>query len=630
MVWTPQADGASPVLMLRSLPEGTAEAELVEWAEAFRYEPRDPTGKVTGGERNASCVKALVLRDRQLGFVQFSDIWAARAVMSTFLYDPPSIRLMVRGQSHALNLVYSDKPEIRAHGVLKKGPRDTTSAGGAGSSRLLLIVPRDLRGPIHLDELYWILTQFGRVEKISWFERNARHQFVAQFTSADRAAMAMGYLNARALPARDGSVSAEPLCTLSIVPSRLPELTFRAQDTRNQDYTVMNTLVERLLRTNAARAGQKERAGFDWQRLWAEETGRLPQGPPPQFFDFIWGERLWGEGWLHPRQAEQWRGLVPPVSANWAAGERERERERERGAAEWVTVSGLPPTGVLSGGEGLWQLCGMFGCVQAVRMLHGGGVACVQMASPEDAACLERSLPPVLETRPGRHPSWFASMLTAALPQPPRNDARVLPPSCGLHLLEPLPPGIRLDSVVGMTGAVCSGADGATLWFSSALDAATAAARWNGALVAGTPPRPFHDGMRGAGVWRLKLRFASPVPHREPATPPPSHLVSSPPTHSSSYPTYPLSPPTTALSPPPPPAHPESGSEHWSHTYHQHTPYSYAPTPGHYSSASSTALTPGPHCDATPSPPGWQSPLYAPQRHPSPALHHHHHIHHLS
>jgi len=278
-----------------------------------------------------------------------------------------------------------------------------------------------------------------------------------------------------------------------------------------------------------------------------------------------------------------------------------------------VTLSGLPATGVLSGGEGLWKLCGMFGHVQSVRLLHGaGGVACVQMTTPDEASCIERFLSSVLETRLGRHPSWFASALITSLPQPPRSEACSLPPSCGLSLLEPLPPGVRLESIVGMTGAVCSGAEGSTLWFSSTLDAAAAAARWNGALI-----------WNGA---RLKLRFAAP--HRSPpATPPPAHITPSPPVPPGYMP-GPLSPPLELSTPPPGPPHLDSGADYWSHGYHHHSqsPYStYAPTPGPYSTSSSGNLA-TPHCDTTPlsSSAAWQSPLFVPHRQHSIAAHHLH------
>eukprot|EP01062_Namystynia_karyoxenos_P076476 TRINITY_DN7504_c0_g1_i1.p1 TRINITY_DN7504_c0_g1~~TRINITY_DN7504_c0_g1_i1.p1 ORF type:complete len:783 (+),score=186.84 TRINITY_DN7504_c0_g1_i1:103-2349(+) len=531
--WVQQADGASPVLMLRSLPEGVSEGEIIQWAQQFDFQPRDDRGQVTGPTRKAECVKALVLHDRQLGFVQFKDIWAARAVMEQFVYDSPSIRLERQdGTSYALNLVYSDKPDIRAAGSSRRCAPGGRGADAAQRKQLqgnplLLVVLKDLRGEwISIDELFWIFTQFGRVEKISSFEKKQKYQAVVQFTSAERAGLAMAYLNGRNLPARDGS-TADPLCMLSIVPSNVGQLSFRNQDDRNRDYSEMNIFLEQLLRSDPARGGHKDLAGIAWQDLIEQRIGRRPDGPPPQFFDFIWGERVWGDGWLHPQQDAVWRGRIPPPGSLGLS---------EGRLGECLHVSGLPEDDSFSA-EALWQLCGMYGEVRAAKLLyHHAGCAVVQMGCPAGCRAVIQHLHGAtyrgrqLEVRPSRQPNaahWGASpeqcrRLCSAQgrEQPPRDLQQAVQPPSRALLAWGLPPGIGAFAVrrlieARMQLAPAAGEDlgegCCVVVMSHADDAVDAACALNGS---------WHPAPGGTGAldahgrplpWQLRLRFA---PHQ--------------------------------------------------------------------------------------------------------------------
>ena len=366
MKWAPQDDDASPVVMLRSLPKGTTEQDLVRWAESFVYELRDAHGRKTGSIRNAACVKALVLHDKLLGFVQFDDIWAARRVMTQFIHDPPSIFLQrPDGNCHLLNLVYSDKPEIRAQ---NKGRAAPLPPPVYANTRLILVVLKELREAVTIDHLFWTFTQIACVEKVSSFTKDNKNQLVVQFQTPEGAASAMSYFQNKYLPATD---SDSPLCFLAIVPSTLEYLTFRNQDGRNRDYTAVNQMIKFLMQSQAAIARDKDAANIEWAQLCSQSTAQnsLP--------DFVWGQHRWGEGWLSPRQDEVHKGIVPALpSPSYTQGK----------LGECMHISGLPSDDSI-GAYDLFRICFMYGEVRAVKMLYKyRGCAVVQFSNQETCA----------------------------------------------------------------------------------------------------------------------------------------------------------------------------------------------------------------------------------------------------
>ncbi|KAJ9458575.1 hypothetical protein DIPPA_02909 [Diplonema papillatum] len=367
MKWTPQADGASPVIMVRSLPVGTTEQELMAWAKSFVYEPRDVNGNVVGERRYADCVKALVLHDRMLGFVQFSDIWAARTAMGQFMYDPPSIVLRRPDGAHPLNLVYSDKPEIKAQNRGRQAPLPQPVYT---NSRLLLVVLKELSQMVTIDELFWIFSQLSKVEKISSFTKDHKNQIVVQFETPEGATVAMDYFNGKYLPPLPTDTSTLPLCFLAIVPSKLSELTFRNQDGRNRDYTESNRLINELVMSYR---GDKQQVMNQYSQI-CEATNMSCRRP---LCDFMWGRWQWGEGWLCPKQDAQYRGVVPPAPP--------QGKSTQGQVGECMHISGLPSDDSLTA-ELLWTLCGMFGAVKAVKMLFKYR-GCVVVQFSEPSAC---------------------------------------------------------------------------------------------------------------------------------------------------------------------------------------------------------------------------------------------------
>eukprot|EP01062_Namystynia_karyoxenos_P006054 TRINITY_DN12118_c0_g1_i1.p1 TRINITY_DN12118_c0_g1~~TRINITY_DN12118_c0_g1_i1.p1 ORF type:complete len:711 (+),score=189.16 TRINITY_DN12118_c0_g1_i1:117-2249(+) len=396
-------DGASPVLMLRSLPEHTTVDELMAWAQSFTYQPRDERGRECGPTRQAYAKKALVLNDRHIGFVEFCDIWASRCIMSQFMYNSPSIVLHRHDRSHPLNLVYSDKQDIRSgrdQGGRRQrpdGPRSSCpvpvstsdpaatgacmppgsspppllnssmTAGPDGEpSRLLLVVLKDLCDALLIDVLFWTFSQFGPVEKISTFTKDGKNQVVVQFIDHTHAESAMGYLNGRQLP--NPKCLNQAICFLAIVPSRLGTLTFRNEDSKNRDYTRTNELLHWVV--NQPRQPQRHEV----QLMLAREAQRADAPLPalPDCFDFLWGQHRWGLGWLFPLQQQRFIGMVPPAPSQGQVG-------------TCMHLAGLPERDEIFGARHLFRLCSTFGSVHAVKLLFKHkGCALVQFECPGD------------------------------------------------------------------------------------------------------------------------------------------------------------------------------------------------------------------------------------------------------
>ena len=220
----------SPVLMIRSVPQGVNEKDLETWAKSYTMSDG------YGGTKNTSCVKTLLLSDKMIGFVQMGDIEEAKYIMSLYQERPDQMCMTRPNGTHLLNLIYSDKQEIRAQ------PRARNQIP-TSHTRILLVVLKDLSATIMMDELFWIFSQFGVVGKLSSFTKNLKNQILVQYDSKEQASAAMSYLNGRQItfhsPSSNGQ-GGSGSCKLAILPSKLPELTFKNQDQKNRDYTQIN------------------------------------------------------------------------------------------------------------------------------------------------------------------------------------------------------------------------------------------------------------------------------------------------------------------------------------------------------------------------------------------------------
>eukprot|EP01059_Diplonema_ambulator_P006172 TRINITY_DN1593_c0_g1_i1.p1 TRINITY_DN1593_c0_g1~~TRINITY_DN1593_c0_g1_i1.p1 ORF type:complete len:571 (+),score=253.64 TRINITY_DN1593_c0_g1_i1:49-1713(+) len=369
---------ASPVLMIRSVPTGVTEKDLEAWAKGYTFVDRD------GHQQHTTCVKSLLLTDRMIGFVQMGSIDEAKHIMDLYISNPDQVCMRRPDGTHLLNLIYSDKQEIRAQ------PRARNQIP-TSETRILLVVLKNLSATIMMDELFWIFSQFGTVEKLSSFTKNLKNQVLVQYASQEQASLAMAYLNGRSItfsspPQTPNGAPGTGSCQLAIVPSKLPELTFKNQDQKNRDYSQINeTLKWQFVQ---ARLSQVD------IRSALTQLGQMWQW---RIRDFLWGVWVLGEGWLDPQQEAQHQGQIPVNTGGPQRGIPEgrvgdcvhiSKITTDKDIEEKLTD--VDRTGDFTATM-LWKLCGMYGDIVAVKMLFKyEGSAIVQFKSSEYAkACIE-------------------------------------------------------------------------------------------------------------------------------------------------------------------------------------------------------------------------------------------------
>eukprot|EP01060_Flectonema_neradi_P021932 TRINITY_DN3004_c1_g1_i1.p1 TRINITY_DN3004_c1_g1~~TRINITY_DN3004_c1_g1_i1.p1 ORF type:complete len:514 (+),score=61.40 TRINITY_DN3004_c1_g1_i1:58-1542(+) len=234
------------------------------------------------------------------------------------------------------------------------------SGNNTGITRVLLVVLRKLSNPVELDRMFYIFSQFGKVEKISTFIQHQQNQVVVQFENCKDAALAKGYLNGRDLSLIN-SDGKEARCSLAIVPSKLPQLTFKRDDSRNRDYTAVNQQLQLILDYHLGGATSDEVISYAMHL-------NLP------ILDFLWGQWISRQGWLEPAQDPQMCGRIP-VGRGLPEGK----------VGECVHLSGLPSDRGLTAPL-LWALCGMYGELVAVKLLaQHPGCAVIQYRERSEA-----------------------------------------------------------------------------------------------------------------------------------------------------------------------------------------------------------------------------------------------------
>ncbi|KAJ9446735.1 Polypyrimidine tract-binding protein-like protein 3 [Diplonema papillatum] len=372
----------SPVLMIRSVPDGITEKDLEDWARSFHY----VTSR--GEPRRTECKNSLLLQDRLIGFVQMEDVEQAKCIMDVYYHRPDDIRIKGRnGISHPLNLIYSDKQQIRT----QSRPRSQIPTS---ETRILLVVLKDLNATIMMDELFWIFSQFGRVEKLSSFTKDLKNQVLVQYNNKAEASIAMSYLNGRQIEFISGAPDSDVrgTCQLGILPSRLPELTFKNQDQKNRDYSQINTTLE----------WHFQQSGNNRQAL-TEQLKQVRQNYRWAIRDFLWGEWVMGDGWLTPKQlsanevgripegSDQKRGIPQGqvgdcVHFSKLTSDKELEGKKDEMGRPY------PPMGDLSA-EQMWRLCGQYGNIVAAKILYKyQDSAIVQFSRKDEADYCIRSM----------------------------------------------------------------------------------------------------------------------------------------------------------------------------------------------------------------------------------------------
>ena len=230
----------------------------------------------------------------------------------------------------------------------------------SGMTRVLLVVLRKLSNPVELDRMFYIFSQFGKIEKISTFIQHQQNQVVVQFENCKDAALAKGYLNGRDLSLIN-SDGKEAHCSLAIVPSKLPQLTFKKDDARNRDYTLVNQQLQLILDYHVGGASADDVLAYAMHM-------NIP------ILDFLWGQWIVRQGWLEPAQDSQMCGRIP-VGRGLPDGK----------VGECVHLSGLPSDRGLTAPL-LWAVCGMYGELVAVKLLaQHPGCAVIQYRDRSEA-----------------------------------------------------------------------------------------------------------------------------------------------------------------------------------------------------------------------------------------------------
>eukprot|EP00755_Sulcionema_specki_P015390 Sspe_Gene.9670::Locus_3253_Transcript_1_1_Confidence_1.000_Length_1509::g.9670::m.9670/K17844/PTBP3, ROD1; polypyrimidine tract-binding protein 3 len=365
------ANAPSPVIMIRSVPQGVTERDLETWASSFPYFEN-------GQQTTTRCIRSLLLNDRSIGFVQMSSLRQAESIMDTFNRWPQQVYITHHGQDHPLNLIYSDKQEIKA----QPRARDPVPTG---ETRILLVVLKNLTHTIMMDDLFWIFTQFGEVQKLSAFTKNMKNQVLVQYESRECASMAMAYLNGKGLTFTPPSGDPTGTCEFAIVPSRLKELTFKNQDQKNRDYERQNTVIRTTFE-------QGQMSG----RL-QEAFERLAESMKWSIRDFCWGSLVKGIGKLDPAQDDPSQYGTIPIAENDFMGIPLGQ------VGDCVLVSHMPVRSTLESKHDpryppfdlkahmLWRLCGMYGEIVAVKgMFKYPGSYLIQFANRENArSCMK-------------------------------------------------------------------------------------------------------------------------------------------------------------------------------------------------------------------------------------------------
>eukprot|EP01060_Flectonema_neradi_P012004 TRINITY_DN1892_c1_g3_i1.p1 TRINITY_DN1892_c1_g3~~TRINITY_DN1892_c1_g3_i1.p1 ORF type:complete len:444 (+),score=120.41 TRINITY_DN1892_c1_g3_i1:53-1384(+) len=247
----------------------------------------------------------------------------------------------------------SDKQQVCLGSRSRREPMST------GMTRILLVVLKDLDSSVRaMEDFFWIFSQFGVVEKLSSFTKNSKNQLLIQFAGSSEAGKALSYLNGKVITIRNTTNGELCSCHMEIVPSFLKELNFKKLDSRNCDYSELNThLSNSFPSTSLVIAG-------GWTCC-----------------DFLWGNCIGTSGWLYPMQEAEFRGTIPPAKESLLNNNSGLPQGK---AGDCVKLSGLPEGEFTA--EQLFRVAGMYGeIVSAKLMAKRKGCALVQYTSKEAA-----------------------------------------------------------------------------------------------------------------------------------------------------------------------------------------------------------------------------------------------------
>ena len=229
-------------------------------------------------------------------------------------------------------------------------------------AKVLLAVLKELsvgtKGEALLDNVFWVMSQFGVVERISHFvTKENDEQMLVQFQRHEDAAAAKTYLEQHTVETV-GEDRQPWSCRFAIVFSHVPALTFKRANESNQNYDGVNAAIA--------------------------------SGDIRPRYDFLWGLHTVGQGWLVPPQDAAHRGSIPKDAGQLPQGL----------MGSCVYVSGLPDpldaeTPAVTAQE-MYRVCAQYGPVVAAKILaaasHKGKKAIVQFDSIEGADAMRAAL----------------------------------------------------------------------------------------------------------------------------------------------------------------------------------------------------------------------------------------------
>eukprot|EP01065_Artemidia_motanka_P004552 TRINITY_DN12152_c0_g4_i1.p1 TRINITY_DN12152_c0_g4~~TRINITY_DN12152_c0_g4_i1.p1 ORF type:complete len:503 (+),score=114.20 TRINITY_DN12152_c0_g4_i1:158-1666(+) len=208
------------VVMVRSLPQGTDDTDLVRLGSCV-----------------ARVLKAMVLKTKNMGFIEFSSSTAAQA----FLERADREGMMVKFQqvhcgpsthseiSHGSALTVTDQLLVQLGIIPGAAVRAMPSGAGGQPVKAGCVLEVSLQGllmPVRIDDLHAVFSQYGRVERVQSERRDGRTRNLVQMASAAEAVSAQAALNGKFMQ-----------CATFVVSQAVEtELAFR-HDSHHRDYT---------------------------------------------------------------------------------------------------------------------------------------------------------------------------------------------------------------------------------------------------------------------------------------------------------------------------------------------------------------------------------------------------------
>ena len=338
----------SKVLLLRKLPEGTTKEDIEETLSSFIFVEN-------GAHVRVKPVCTLLLKE-SIALVELETIMMATAIMQS----------EVRIHNRLVGAHYSLKKQLT---------RRTTTQSAAlipAQPRVLMMLLKECTANVPLDEVFWLCSQYGKVEKVSSVNQRqqdpanpiqvdrtvnvtlASAQVLVQFADWEESKVAIDHFNGQRVnfATMEGGHGS---CMVHVSHARVAELTFRVPNDSRKDYSCVN---ETLL--------------ANWPIKACLEHMRRDMG---------WRIRdaLWGTVWCDGGSFEPAITEVKPSILN------------EEGVV--IKISGLPLIADAVTGERvvnprvLFKICSTYGEIVAVKLCYRSPGCCLVQfrGSAEDA-----------------------------------------------------------------------------------------------------------------------------------------------------------------------------------------------------------------------------------------------------